>query len=164
MFREKKKKNLFHAIIVVWMQVWFTHIAEPEWSGMPYVWCVLLGKAGSCSLWGNRRCSGQAAQRRCRCGRGSQTSPAFAHRHLGERKRLMLKEVSCLVNVMWEPPGDQTLAVQRSRRTDLLSPFTVERLELFKHLYLRQSCLSVAVYVFNDLQSHSSSVTGSRQV
>lgn len=43
---------------------------------------------------------------------------------------------------------------------DLLSAVRVEGLQLSKHLYLRHSCLTVAVYVFNDLQSHSSSITG----
>ena len=42
---------------------------------------------------------------------------------------------------------------------DLLSLIRIEGLQLFKHLYLRHSCLAVAVYVFNDLQSHSSSIT-----
>lgn len=46
---------------------------------------------------------------------------------------------------------------------DLLSLITVEGLQLAEHLYLRHSCLTVAVYVFNDLQSHSSSITGNTQ-
>lgn len=46
---------------------------------------------------------------------------------------------------------------------DLLSPVRVKGLQLFKHLYLRHSRLTVAVYVFNDLQSHSSSITGNTQ-
>ena len=46
---------------------------------------------------------------------------------------------------------------------DLLSLIRIERLQLFEHLYLRHCCLAVAVYVFNDLQSHSSSITANTQ-
>lgn len=63
-------------------EVSLTHIAQLGWSGTPWAWSVWLEMAESYSPSRNRRCWGQAAQRRCRCGRGSQTSPEFAHKTL----------------------------------------------------------------------------------
>lgn len=63
-------------------EVSLTHIAQLGWSGTPCAWSVWLEMAESYSPLRNRRCWGRAAQRRCRCGRGSQTSPGFAHKTL----------------------------------------------------------------------------------
>lgn len=54
---------------------------------------------------------------------------------------------------------DKDIRGMKWLRNDLLSLIRVEGLQLLKHLYLRHSCLAVAVYIFNDLQSYSSSIT-----
>lgn len=72
-----------------------THIAQPGWSGMPCAWSDWLEMAESYSPSGNHMCWGQAAQKRYRCGRGSQTSPEFAHKTLSDRVKFSFWETSC---------------------------------------------------------------------